>query len=156
MTTSAFPDTLYRKTTLPNGLRLITSPMPHTRAVAVSIYVGAGSRYETKEEAGISHFVEHMVFKGTQRRPDAQRISEEIDGIGGIINAATDREYTVYYAKVARPHLGIAVDVLADLIHGPLFDATELEKERKVIQEELASVADSPGQQVDLLLDELL
>jgi predicted Zn-dependent peptidase len=130
--------------------------MPHTRAVAVSIYVGAGSRYETKEHAGVSHFVEHMVFKGTQRRPHAQIISEAIDGVGGIINAATDREYTVYYAKVARPHLGLAVDVLADLVHAPLFDSTELEKERKVILEELASVADSPGQQVDLLLDELL
>jgi predicted Zn-dependent peptidase len=156
LTTANLTETLYYKKTLPNGLRLITAPMPHTRSVTVSIYVGAGSRYETKVEAGVSHFVEHMVFKGTQRRPSAQIISEAIDGVGGIINAATDREYTVYYAKVARPHLGLAVDVLADLVHAPLFDATELEKERKVILEELASVADSPGQQVDLLLDELL
>ncbi|HLF77102.1 MAG TPA: pitrilysin family protein [Dehalococcoidia bacterium] len=158
MTTTAAsaPETLYYKKTLPNGLRLISAPMPHTRSVTVSIYVGAGSRYETKADAGISHFVEHMVFKGTKRRPTAQIISEAIDGVGGIINAATDREYTVYYAKVARPHLGLAVDVLADLVHAPLFDATEMEKERKVVLEELASVADSPGQQVDLLLDELL
>jgi predicted Zn-dependent peptidase len=156
LTTASVPETQYIKKTLPNGLRLLVAPMAHTRSVTVSIYVGAGSRYETKDEAGISHFVEHMVFKGTERRPNAQIISEAIDGVGGIINAATDREYTVYYAKVARPHLALAADVLADLVHAPLFDATELEKERKVVLEELASVADSPGQQVDLLLDELL
>jgi predicted Zn-dependent peptidase len=130
--------------------------MPHTRSVAVSIYVGAGSRYETAHNAGISHFIEHLCFKGTQKRPNAQLISETIDGVGGVLNAATDREYTVYYAKVARPHLELALDVLTDLVQSPLFDATELEKERKVVLEELASVADSPGQQADLLLDELL
>jgi predicted Zn-dependent peptidase len=130
--------------------------MPHTRSVAVSIYVGAGSRYETAHNAGISHFIEHLCFKGTQKRPKAQLISETIDGVGGVLNAATDREYTVYYAKVARPHLELALDVLTDLVQSPLFDPTELEKERKVVLEELASVADSPGQQADLLLDELL
>jgi predicted Zn-dependent peptidase len=154
--TAAFPETEYSKARLPNGLRVITAPMPHTRSVTVSIYVGAGSRYETKDLAGISHFVEHMVFKGTEKRPTAQLISEAIDGVGGIINAATDREYTVYYAKVARPHVELAIDVLADLVRTPLFDPVELEKERKVVLEELASVGDSPGQQVDLLLDELL
>ena len=130
--------------------------MPHTRSVAVSIYVGAGSRYETAPEAGISHFVEHLCFKGTAKRPNAQLISEAIDGVGGILNAATDREYTVYYAKVARPHLDLALDVLTDLVQSPLFDEKEIDKERKVVLEELASVADSPGQQADLLLDELL
>jgi predicted Zn-dependent peptidase len=154
--TPAFPDTEYTRTTLDNGLRVITSPMPHTRSVAVSIYVGAGSRYETKPEAGISHFIEHLCFKGTKKRPNSQLISETIDGVGGVLNAATDREYTVYYAKVARPHLDLAVDVLTDLVQSPLFDATEMEKERKVVQEELASVGDSPGQQVDLMLDEML
>lgn len=156
MITSAFPETLYQKTTLPNGLRLITAPMAHTRSVTVSIYVGAGSRYETKLDAGISHFVEHMCFKGTARRPTSQEISEAVDGVGGVMNAATDREYTVYYAKVARPHLSLAVDVLTDLVQAPLFDGTELEKERKVVIEELASVGDSPGQQADMMLDELL
>jgi predicted Zn-dependent peptidase len=154
--TSAFPETLYSKRRFANGLRLITAPMPHTRSVAVSIYVGAGSRYETETEAGISHFIEHLCFKGTTKRPTAQEISETIDGVGGILNAATDREYTVYYAKVARPHLEMAIDVLSDLVQSPLYDPTELEKERKVVLEELASVADSPGQQVDLLLDEML
>jgi predicted Zn-dependent peptidase len=155
-TPSAFSETTYRKLCLPNGLRLITAPMPHTRSVAISVYIGAGSRYETTGEAGISHFIEHLCFKGTARRPTAQLISEAVDGVGGILNAATDREYTVYYAKVARPHLPIAMDVLADLVQSPLFDPVEMEKERKVVIEELASVSDSPGQQVDLLLDELL
>ena len=149
-------ETLYSKKQFANGLRLLTAPMPHTRSVAVSIYVGAGSRYETPKEAGVSHFLEHLTFKGTARRPEAQMISEAIDGVGGIINAATDREYTVFYAKVARPHLELALDVLSDLVQAPLLEQAELEKERKVVLEELASVADSPGQQVDLLLDELL
>ncbi len=130
--------------------------MSHTRSVTVSVYVGAGARYETKTNAGISHFVEHMCFKGTAKRPTSQEISEAIDGVGGVMNAATDREYTVYYAKVARPHLGLAMDVLTDLVKSPLFDAVELEKERKVVIEELASVGDSPGQQADMMLDELL
>ena len=153
---TALQETSYQKTTLPNGLRLVTAPMPHTRSVSVSVYVGAGSRYETKADAGISHFVEHMCFKGTTKRPSAQLISEAVDGVGGMLNAATDREYTVYYAKVARPHLGLALDVLTDLVQSPLFDPDEMEKERKVIIEELASVADSPAQQVDLNLDELI
>lgn len=149
-------ETLYSLTTLPNGLRVITAPMPQTRSVTVGIYVGAGSRYETAVESGISHFIEHLCFKGTAKRPNAQLISEAIDGVGGVLNAATDREYTVYYAKVARQHLGLAVDVLSDLVQAPLYDAEEMEKERKVVIEELASVADSPAQQVDILLDELL
>ena len=149
-------ENLFSKTSLSNGLRVITAPMPHTRSVAISIYVAAGSRYERPEESGISHFIEHLCFKGTEKRPSAQVISEAIDGVGGIMNAATDREYTVYYAKVARPHMGLALDVLTDLVQRPLFDIIEMEKERKVVIEELASVADSPAQQADMLLDELL
>jgi predicted Zn-dependent peptidase len=149
-------ETVYSKTQFPNGLRLLTAPMPHTKSVAISIYVAAGSRYETPVEAGVSHFLEHLTFKGTAKRPEAQLISEAIDGVGGIINAATDREYTVFYVKVARPHLELALDVLCDLVQAPLLEQVELDKERKVVLEELASVADSPGQQVDLLLDELL
>jgi predicted Zn-dependent peptidase len=151
-----FSETLYSKRRFANGLRLVTAPMPHTRSVAISIYIGAGSRYETAEDAGVSHFLEHLCFKGTAKRPDAQIISEAIDGVGGIINAATDREYTVFYAKVAAPHTELALDVLCDLVQAPLLEQAELDKERKVVLEELASVADSPAQQVDLLLDELL
>lgn len=143
----------YERTTLPNGLRVLTAPMPSTRSVTVSVYVGAGSRYEQEEQAGISHLLEHLLFKGTEKRPTAQQISELIEGVGGVLNAGTDRELTVYYAKVAAPHFGRAADVLLDMVRNPLIAAEELEKERKVVIEELASVADSPAQLVDVLLD---
>jgi len=143
----------YQRTTLDNGLRILTGPMPGTRSVAVSIYVGAGSRYETAEESGVSHLLEHLVFKGTEKRPTAQAISEAIDGVGGVLNAGTDRELTVYYAKVAAPHFSLAADVLTDMLRNPLLAGDELEKERKVVIEELASIADSPAQLVDVLLD---
>ena len=118
----------YRKTTLPNGLRVLTAPMPHTHSVSISIYVGAGSRYETPPEAGLSHFVEHLCFKGTERRPTAREISEVIDGVGGILNAGTDRELTVYYCKVALPHLELALDVLVDMLRNPLFVPEEVDQ----------------------------
>ncbi len=149
-------DGLYQKTTLSNGLRVLTAPMPHTRSVAVSVYIGAGSRYEQPAEAGLSHFIEHLCFKGTEQRPSPQEISQLIDGVGGSINAATDRELTVFYCKVAQPHFELALDVLADLLCRPLLAPDELEKERRVIIEELAMIADSPAQQADLLLDETL
>lgn len=149
-------DTAFHKTTLANGLRVLTAPMPHTHSVSISIYIGAGSRYETPQQAGLAHFIEHLCFKGTERRPTPQEVSRVIDSVGGIINAATDRELTVFYCKVARPHFELALDVLTDLIRSPLFAPEELEKERKVVLEELAMVADSPAQQVDLLLDETI
>ena len=95
----------FERTVLPNGLRILTSSMPHTHSVALSVYVGTGSRYEKDSEAGVSHFLEHLLFKGTERWPTAKELSETIDGVGGMMNAGTDREYTVYYVKVARPHL---------------------------------------------------
>jgi predicted Zn-dependent peptidase len=130
--------------------------MPHTHSASISLYVGAGSRYESDEEAGLSHYLEHMLFKGTEKRPTAQEIAEAVDGVGGILNGGTDREYTVYYVKVARPHLDMAMDLLFDLVRRPLLDPEEIEKERQVVLEELAMVEDSPGQLVDLLLDSLL
>ena len=148
--------TAFHKTTLPNGLRVLVAPMPHTYSVSISIYIGAGSRYETPRQAGLAHFIEHLCFKGTVRRPTAREVSLVIDSVGGTINAATDRELTVFYCKVAKPHFALALDVLADLIRRPLFAPDELEKERKVVLEELAMVADSPAQQVDLLLDETI
>jgi predicted Zn-dependent peptidase len=147
-------DVDHRKTVLANGLRVLTAPMAHTRAVSVSIFAGAGSRYETSAHAGISHFVEHMCFKGTKRRPTPQALSRVIDGVGGSMNAATDRELTVYYGKVTEDHCELALDVLTDLVHEPLFEAREMEKERGVIIEELASVADSPAQMADVLSDQ--
>jgi predicted Zn-dependent peptidase len=130
--------------------------MPHTHSVSVGIYVGTGSRYERKEEAGLSHFVEHLCFKGSAKRPTAKDISEAIDGVGGFLNGGTDRELTVFYGKVPAPHFTLALDLLADMVSAPRFEPEEMEKERKVILEELAMVADNPSQMADLLLDEAL
>ena len=146
----------FEHSTLPNGLRVLTSSMPHTHSVSVTFYVAAGSRYERAQDAGVSHFLEHMLFKGTQKRPTAKEIAEAIDGVGGVMNGATDREYTVYYIKVARPHMDLALDVLTQLIRHPLIAPEEVEKERQVVLEELAMVADQPAQMADLLLDSLL
>ncbi len=146
----------FERTVLPNGLRILTSSMPQTHSVSLSLYVGTGSRYELDGEAGISHFLEHLLFKGTERWPSAKELSETIDGVGGMMNGGTDREYTVYYIKVARPHMQIALDVLLELVRKPVLDSSELEKERGVILEELAMVEDSPPQLADLLLDSIL
>src|ERR687886_3098863 len=124
---------MFDKTVLDNGLRVVTSSMPHTRSVSVSFFVGAGSRCESDEIAGVSHFLEHMLFKGTERRPTAQEIAEEIEGIGGVMNAATDKELTVYWAKVGHQHFARCLDVLADALLNSTFVPDEIEKERQVI-----------------------
>lgn len=142
--------------TLPNGLRLLTAPIPHARSATVSFYVGAGSRYEGADEAGMSHLVEHLCFKGSEGWPTAKAISEAIEGVGGVLNAGTDRELTVYYAKVPAAHLDLAVAVVADLVVRPVLNPVEFEKERHVILEELATVEDNPGELVGVLLDALL
>jgi predicted Zn-dependent peptidase len=130
--------------------------MPHTQSASIVLYVGAGSRYESPEEAGISHFVEHMCFKGTPRYPTSKEISEAIEGVGGVMNASTDREMTAFWCKVAQPHFRSAFAVLMDMIINPLLDPEELEKEREVIQEELRMTNDHPTYKVDLLIDEAL
>ena len=144
-------------TTFTNGLRLLVTPMPYARSASASIYVAAGSRYEaTPAEGGLSHFLEHLLFKGTKRRPKPLDISMEIDRIGGNINAATNRELTVYYAKVTPEYLGGAVDILGDMIRNSVLPDHEIERERDVILEELAAVEDSPPEQVGVILDETL
>jgi predicted Zn-dependent peptidase len=130
--------------------------MAHTRSVTVSIFIGCGSCYESDSEAGISHFIEHLCFKGTGKRPNAKDISEAIEGVGGIINAGTDKELTVYWCKVASRHLPLALDVLIDLIRNSRFDPVEIDRERQVIIEEINMSLDSPRQRVDMLMDELL
>ncbi|MCC6174923.1 MAG: insulinase family protein [Chloroflexi bacterium] len=147
---------MFERTVLKNGLRVVSSTMPHTRSVSVGLYVAAGSRYEHDEIAGVSHFLEHMLFKGTERRPTAQDISEEIEGVGGIMNAATDKELTVYWAKVGHQHFERCMDVLADALLQSKLDPDEIEKERQVIIEELAMTEDSPGDLAALLIDEVL
>jgi predicted Zn-dependent peptidase len=147
---------MYQKTTLDNGLCLITSAMPHTRSVCISIFVGAGSRSESDPEAGLSHFIEHVSFKGTKRRATAKEISETIEGVGGILNGGTDKEMTIYWCKVARPHFPLALDLLTDMLLHSKFDPQHIERERQVIIEEINMSLDSPQHRVDMLLDELL
>ena len=146
----------YRKTTLDNGLRLVTAAMPHTRSVSIGFFIGAGSRYETDEQAGISHFTEHLCFKGTSKRPTATEICTVVEGVGGILNGGTDKELTLYWCKVAQPHFAIALEVLVDMLLNSRFDPAEIEKERHVIIEEINMCLDSPSQRVAMLIDELL
>jgi predicted Zn-dependent peptidase len=147
---------MYQTATLSNGLRIATAEMPHTRSATISIYVGAGSRYELDHQAGLSHFLEHMLFKGASRRPTAQEISEAIETHGGIHNAATDRELTIYYAKVPDAAAAETIDIIADMVRDPIMDSGELEKERNVILEELASIEDNPAEIAGILIDETL
>ena len=147
---------MYQRSVLPNQLRVLTSTMPHTQSVSVVVCVGAGSRYESAELAGVSHFLEHLPFKGTRRWPTARAVSEAIEGVGGVMNASTDREMTTFWCKVARPHFGAALPVLLEMLTHPLLDPEEVEKEREVIQEELRMTYDNPGYRVDLLIDEAL
>lgn len=147
---------LYQKTTLANGLPIITSFMPHTRSVCLAFFIGAGSRYESDAEAGISHFVEHLLFKGTHKRTTAKELSAAIESVGGILNGGTDKELTLYWCKVAQPHFHLALDVLTDMLLHSRFDPQDIEKERQVIIEEINMTKDSPSQQVNILIDELL
>jgi len=147
---------LYRKTTLDNGLRLITAEMPHTHSVSIGIFVGVGSRYENEAQSGISHFIEHLLFRGTERRRTAKEISGTVEGVGGFLNGGTDKELTVYWCKVAKPHFPLALDVLVDMLLNSRFDPEDIERERQIIIEEMNMVKDSPSQQASMLIDELL
>jgi predicted Zn-dependent peptidase len=122
----------------------------------MALFIGAGSRYESEEIAGVSHFLEHLLFKGTKNWPSAREVSEAIEGVGGIMNASTDREMTVFWCKVARPHFRQALSVLMDMMVNPLLDPAEVEKEREVVLEELRMVNDYPTNRVDLLIDETM
>jgi len=147
---------LYQKTTLDNGLRIVTTTMPHTRSVSICFFIGVGSRYESEDEAGISHFIEHLLFKGTSKRATAKEISETIEGVGGMLNGGTDKESTLYWARVAQPHFPLALDLLVDILLHSKFEPQEIERERQIIIEEINMTKDSPSQQVHLLIDELL
>jgi predicted Zn-dependent peptidase len=147
---------MYEKQILSNGLRLILSQMAEVRSVSVTFFVGAGGCYETAPDAGISHFVEHLCFKGTEKRRSSREISEAIEGTGGVLNGGTDKELTVYWCKVASTHLGLAIDVLSDILKNSRFDESDIENERKVVVEEINMNIDSPQQRVDTLIFELL
>jgi len=147
---------LYVRSVLPNGLRILTCPMPHVRSATLCFYVGAGSRYEPAERAGLSHFLEHMAFKGTPSFPTARHLSEAIEGVGGILDANTSTEVTTYWAKVAAHHFPLALQALTEMLCRPLLDPGEIEKERRVIIEELHMIADSPSDWVLELIGRLL
>lgn len=147
---------MYQLHTLANGLRILMVPVSAFKSVSTGIFVGVGSRYESAAQAGVAHFIEHMLFKGTSRRPSSRLIAEAIEGIGGISNAYTDQETTVYYAKVAASQAPVAIDVLVDLVRYPLFEPVEFDKEKYVIGEELDMVYDSPDDWVDVLIDQLI
>jgi predicted Zn-dependent peptidase len=144
----------YAKTTLPNGIRVVTSRMEHVRSASLILYFAVGSRHEPDERAGISHFLEHMLFKGTEHRPDPVQITEAIEGVGGMLNAATSRESTNYWVKVPSDHLPLAFEVLADMVRHSLFLPEELEKERRVIVEEIHGIHDTPDDYIHDVIDQ--
>src|SRR5574339_1078363 len=128
---------------LDNGLRLITESMPHVRSVTIGVWLTRGSRHEAPEEGGIAHFVEHMLFKGTESR-SAEDIAQAIDSIGGQLDAFTAKEYASYYIKVLDEHLPLALDILSDIVLNPAFTPDDIEREKKVVVEEIKMVEDTP------------
>ena len=146
----------FKRTVLPNGLRVLTIPMPSFESATVMVMVGAGSRYETKKNNGISHFLEHMAFKGTKKRPSAMDISLLIDGMGGEFNAFTGKETTGYYIKSSRAKLETSMDVLSDMLQNSLFNSKEIEKEKGVILEEINYHDDSPTHRIGDVYERLL
>jgi len=147
---------LYHKEILPNGIVVITEEAPLFMSASIGISLNTGSRYEEPARAGVSHFIEHILFKGTERRT-AREISTAIDAVGGIINASCGKEFTCFYAKVVDKDLPLAVDVLLDMLLNSLFNPDDIEKERTVILEEIKSIEDSPGDYIfDLYLKSML
>ena len=142
---------MYQRATLPNGLKIICESIPYVHSVSIGIWVGTGSRYEDPKYNGISHLIEHMLFKGTSRRTTKQ-IAEAIDAVGGQLNAFTTKEYTCYYAKVLGESFHLGMDLLADMFTNSLFAQEEIEKEKLVVLEEIKSFEDSPDELVHDLL----
>ena len=138
---------------LPNGLRLLTERVPHVRSVSIGVWLALGSRHEPNEHAGIAHFVEHMLFKGTLTR-NAEDIAQAIDSIGGQMDAFTAKEYATYYLKVLDEHLPLAMDVLTDIVRHPAFRVDDIEREKKVVLEEIKMVEDTPDDLVYELFHE--
>jgi predicted Zn-dependent peptidase len=138
---------MFAKTLLDNGIRLVTQEMPDHRSASLGIWVENGSRHESRQQNGISHFIEHLLFKGTERR-SAARIAEEMDAVGGVLNAFTSKEHTCYYAKVLDENLPMAIDLLTDIFLHSIFDGDEIERERSVILQEISQAEDTPDDYV--------
>ena len=148
----SYEDTsIYRKTTLDNGIRIVTEQVPYIQSVSLGIWVRSGSRFEAPEVNGISHFIEHMLFKGTQRR-SAYAIAREIDSVGGVLNAFTSKELTSFYCKVIEENLDLAVDLLSDIFLNASFPEEEIEREKQVICQEIYQMEDSPEDLVHEIL----
>lgn len=139
---------------LPSGATAILAPLPGRSSVSVSLLFGVGSRWEPRQLAGISHFLEHIVFKGTERYRDSRAVASAIEGLGGILNASTEKEMTVFWARVASRHLATAVDVLGELTLAPRIEPEEVDRERQVVGEELKMYLDQPGDLVQMAFDE--
>lgn len=146
---------IQQETILANGLQVLTCAMPHAYSVGVGFYVSVGSRYEDDALAGAAHFIEHMLFKGSRRYPSPQAIAAIIEGHGGLFNASTGRESTVLWVKMQQAHLGLTLDVLSDMLRASLMPADEMEKERRVILEEISSSLDVPEELVSLIAHEI-
>jgi predicted Zn-dependent peptidase len=147
------PQPVIARDVLPNGLRLLTERMPHVRSVSIGVWLARGSRHEPEEQSGIAHFVEHMLFKGTAQRT-AEDIAQAIDSIGGQMDAFTAKEYASYYIKVLDEHLPLAIDVLADIVRRPAFSLEDINREKKVVLEEIKMVEDTPDDLVHELFTE--
>ncbi len=144
----------YVRSKLDNGIRVLTANVPHVRSVTICFYFGVGSRYETAQLSGASHLIEHMLFKGSRHFPVARDISEAIEGVGGMLDAETGKELTVYSTKTASQHFDLSLGLLTDMVRYPLFDPAELDKERRIIIEELNMYRDSPQEWVDVIGEE--
>ena len=147
---------MHNLTVLDNGLEIVTANADSARSVTVGTFVRTGSRQEKDGEFGVSHFLEHMMFKGTRKRPTSKHIAEAIEGVGGLFNAEAGKELTVFWAKLASHHLPLALDIISDVMLNSLYDRGEIEKERQVIIEELNMIRDAPAEWVHLLADEAL
>jgi len=147
---------MIKKTILKNGLRIITYPMANTQALTLLVLLGAGSRYENKKLNGISHLLEHMIFKGTKKRPKSGDVSKELDGVGGIYNAFTSKELMGFWTKVDSKHFDLSCDILSDMIFNSLFERKEIEKEKKTIIEEINMKLDVPQIHIFDLWEKLL
>jgi predicted Zn-dependent peptidase len=146
---------VYKKTELKNGVRFVTERIEHVKSVSVGIWVNVGSRHEEEFEGGISHFIEHMIFKGTRRR-NALQIAKEIDQVGGMSNAFTSKEFTCFHAKVMSDHLPLVTDLLTDIFLESVFNPEDLERERQVILQEIKMVEDTPDEMIHILFSKNL
>lgn len=145
-----------KKKTLANGLRVLLAPIKGTKTITVLVLVGTGSKYEIKRLNGISHFLEHLFFKGTKKRPNTKIITSELDGVGGAYNAFTGKEETGYWVKVDASHMELALDIVSDMLLNATFDAKEIEREKGVIVEEINMYQDNPMQFIPELFEELI